>query len=519
MVGLRHQTTTNESRPQVKTDSTPLRASHVNTDTSDDDQRTLFPNHEGPVVRPSRYRVERSGDDRVTPLGGVGLAASLVRRLHLSREIDARVHVLRRHLPYRESDHVLAHALNLFSGGECLEDMAALQTSGAVCRMLGACRLPDPTTGGDFLRRFDDESLRGLDAAIDAAQQRVWKKRFGKRKQRRVTVDIDSTLCPVYGNTKEGADFNYKGAWSYHPLVVSIDGTNEVLRIVNRPGNAHSVEGAASVVASVAPMLKERFHEVVLRGDNAFACQEVMQVCEEHRMRFALVCKAHDNLVNLANGVEETEWKPFRTRSARARRARAKSTGYRKRRRPRNLRRATVKRRGKRNLELVKQWVAELPYSPTGCDVQYRLVIRRQLISETDPQGHLFEKWRYRFCLTNLDDCSADDVVDLTYERCDQENVIEQLKNGVSGLGMPTASAIANAAFLRCARLAANLKSWLALLVLPAETIRWQWKRFRLAFVYVAVEVIRHARQVILRILGSSRFHDRFQVGLQKLQT
>jgi len=110
-------------------------------------------------------------------------------------------------------------------------------------------------------------------------------------------------------------------------------------------------------------------------------------------------------------------------------------------------------------------------------------------------------------------------VLDLTYERCDQENVIEQLKNGVSGLGMPTASANANAAFLRCARLAANLKSWLALLVLPTETIRWQWKRFRLAFVYVAVEVIRHARQIVLRILGGSRFHDRFQVGLQKLQT
>jgi len=519
MVRLPHQNTSNESRPQVKIDSTPLRASHVNTGTSDDDQRNLFPERPGPVVRPPRYRVERSGDDRVTPLGGVGLAASLVRRLHLSRDIDARVQVLRRHVPYRESDHVLAHALNLFSGGECIEDMAALQTSRAACRMLGACRLPDPTTGGDFLRRFDDENLRGLDEAIDATQQRVWKKRFGKKKQPRVTVDIDSTLCPVYGKTKEGADFSYKGGWSYHPLVMSIDGTNEVLRIINRPGNAHSVEGAADIVASVAPMLKERFREVVLRGDSAFACQEVMQVCEQHGLRFALVYKAYENLVELADGLEEAEWRPFRPRAARARSERKNDPGYRARRRPRNRRRETVKRRRKPNLALVKQWVAEVPYTPTGCDVPYRLVIRRQLLHETDRQGHLFEKWRYRFCITNLTGCSAADVVDLTYERCDQENVIEQLKNGVSGLSMPTASAPANAAFLRCARLAANLKAWLSLLALPAETRRWHWKRFRLAFVYVAVEVIRHARQVTLRILGSSRFHDRFQVGLQKLQT
>jgi hypothetical protein len=437
----------------------------------------------------------------------------------MSEEIDSRVQVLQRYVPYRDSDHVAAQTLNLFSGGDCIEDMAALQTSDAVCRMLRACRLPDPTTGGDFLRRFDDDNLTALDAAIDAAQKRVWKKRFGKKKQQRVTIDIDSTLCEVYGKTKEGADFSYKGGWSYHPLVVSIDGTNEVLRIVNRPGNVHSSEGAPDVVASVVPMMKERFREVVLRGDSAFVNQEMVQVCEEHGLRFAFVYKAYKNLVELAESLEETAWKPFKTRAARARDAHQSRPGHRKRRRPINHRRQAVKRQRKPNLALVNQWVTETEYEPTGCNVAYRLIIRRQQIHETDRQGELFEKVRYRFCLTNMDDRSVEDVIDLTYQRCDQENVIEQLKNGVSGLGMPTANANANQAFLRCARLASNLKSWLSLLALPPETLRWHWKRFRLAFVYVAVEVIRHARQVTLRILGSSRFHDRFLTGLQKLQT
>ena len=158
-----------------------------------------------------------------------------------------------------------------------------------------------------------------------------------------------------------------------------------------------------------------------------------------------------------------------------------------------------------RDLKLEQQWVAEFGYSPTRCASTFRVIVRRQRIEETK-QGMLFELWRYRFLITNLRG-SAQDVVDLTYQRCDQENVIEQLQNGVAAMRMPTGDFLANAAFLRCARLAHNIKCWLALLALPTETIRWEWKRFRQAFVFVAARVVLRARQVWIELANSPRYH------------
>jgi len=121
--------------------------------------------------------------------------------------------------------------------------------------------------------------------------------------------------------------------------------------------------------------------------------------------------------------------------------------------------------------------------------------------------------------LSNLPESySAEQVARLTYQRCDQENVIEQLQNGIAAMRMPAASFAANAAFLVCSRLAHNIKPWLAMLALPAEVMRWEWKRFRQAFVYFAARVIHKARQVIVRIADSHRFATIVHRGIMRLQ-
>ena len=124
----------------------------------------------------------------MTPYGGLALAVELCRRLKVAQTINEHVKLLKVHLPYFESDHVLAMAFNLYCGGTCIEDLANLQHSEAVRRLLGARRLPDPTTAGDFLRRFDEDghySLAGLRRVNDALRARAWKvvaRRRGKRK-------------------------------------------------------------------------------------------------------------------------------------------------------------------------------------------------------------------------------------------------------------------------------------------------------------------------------------------------
>ena len=113
--------------------------------------------------------VEVADRSTVTPYGGLALASAFLRRFRVAQAIDERVQVLKLHLPYHESDHVIAQALNLYAGGTCIEDQAAFQHDEGVLRMLGACRIPDPTTAGDFLRRFEEHrnpaALSGLRAA------------------------------------------------------------------------------------------------------------------------------------------------------------------------------------------------------------------------------------------------------------------------------------------------------------------------------------------------------------------
>jgi hypothetical protein len=296
-------------------------------------------------------------------------------------------------------------------------------------------------------------------------------------------------------------------------LVISLAETQECLRLVNRPGNVSSADGAADHLRDLVPLLRSRFRKVLVRGDSAFCQQAIFDLCDTQGISFAMVSAAQPNFEKLAEGIPERRWRAFR--------AVAKSSvpACRRRRRGKNRRRERARARGKRDLKLEKQWVAEIYYQPARGARPYRLIVRRQRIEESD-QGELFELWRYRYVLTNLPRSTpADEVVRQTYRRCDQENVIEQLQNGIAAMRQPTGTLLANWAYLVCARLAQNMKSWLAMLALPAETLRWEWKRFRRSFVYVAARVITSGRRWLLRVADSHRFAADLVLGITRLQT
>jgi hypothetical protein len=487
-----------------------IRSSHVNSGTSLSREALTCSGKRGGELRHPKLEVSIERSD-TTPYGGIALAARLADSLSLPREIDRHVRVLKRRNPFSASDHVLIHVYNLFLGGTCIEDIGELQRSNPIVRILGAKRLPDPTTAGDFLRRFDEESLVALDRVIDGAQERVWRRLHGGKKQKLAIIDLDSHVRHVYGDQKEGADFTYKGGFGYHPLLLTLSGMQEVLRAVNRPGNVVSSHGVVEQMRAVMPRLAERFERNLWRGDSAFACQPIYDFCEEAGDYFAFVSPAQKNFEQYSLSVKERDWRVFVAKHK-------LSTGP-KRRRGINRRRSKARARRLRDLKLEKQWLAELEYKPARSENFYRLIIRRQRIEEA-VQGELFQMWRYRYVITNLPyRYSAEEVVRLTYGRCDQENIIEQLQTGLAGMKMPTGKFLANAAYLTCARLAHNLKCWLAQLVLPQETIRWKWKRFRRALVYVAVRVTCSGRRTLLKIADSHRFSQLFCKAIVRLQT
>ena len=476
-----------------------VRASHVNQGTSFAGQSGHESPKRGPVLGHPKLQLSSESSDS-TPYGGLALAVGLVRSLDIARDLDRELSLLASHRPFHESDHVLTHVYNLYAGGTCIEDIADLQTSQPVRRILGADRIPDPTTAGDFLRRFDANALGALDRVIDQAQEKVWKRRYGKKKAARAIVDLDSCVRPVYGDQKEGTDFTYKGSFGYHPLVISLAGTMECLRLINRSGNEASATGSDTHLRELFPMLGRRFKQVIVRGDSAFAKQAIFDACDEAGQFFAVVSPQQSNFASLFEALPGEQWKPYRQRKENPERR------GKQRKRGANRRRERALSRKKRNLQLEKQWIAEIPYQPDRSEQPYRLIARYQEIEEYE-QGELFQLTRFRFILSNLPpSVSAEEVMDLTYQRCDQENLIEQLQSGVAAMRMPTGGMLSNAAFMTCARLAHNLKPWLAQLALPQETLRWEWKRFRRSFVYCAARVVHTARQVHVRFADSHRF-------------
>ena len=512
-----------------------IRASHVNSGTSVPADELPWPERrDRPVARLPKLHVEVDQRTRVTRFGGLSLAAQITRLLKIPQILDRHVHVLKRHLPYHESDHVLAQAFSLYCGGTCIEDMAHLQHDEPLLDLLGACRLPDPTTGGDFLRRFEfDENPRALwdlQRANDEIQTKAWERIKKKQRQRRrrgrkkaetwTTVDMDGHLEETTGSQKE-ADFSRKGKWSYQPLAISLGETGEVLALRNRLGSVPACSAASVVLQGCLQRVKGVFGKRVLtRADSEFDRADVRQACEAEGTYFALVGREFKNRPGIAEGVPEEDWSPFRTRAARARSERKRAPGYRPRRKKVDLRQARVAEKGWEELVLLQQWVTEVSYVPAEDPSKtYRLVIRRQLIDHRQGQQTLFTEYRYRYVVTNLPESwSTADVIDATYKRCDQEKVIQQLGAGVSAWRMPVAEFDGNSAWLEIARLAWNLGKWVAQLALPAEVVRWEWKRFRLAFVLVSAQVVNKGRRLWLRLSSSHRFHEDLVSAHARLQ-
>lgn len=503
-----------------------FRASHVNSGTAVPPGELPWPKTRGRVTRLPKVHVEVDEASEVTPYGGLDLVTLFCRRFRVADCLDRHVRVLKRYLPYRESDHLLAQALNLYVGGTCIEDQANLQGSEAVRRLLGACRIPDPTTSGDFLRRFDavrnPGALPGLRAAVDEVQGDVWKRlRRGRRRRPLAVVDIDVKGKKLYGTKKQGADFSYTGVWSYRALVFTLAEVGECLAVRLRPGNTKDPVGVPEVIRELTPRLKEHFVDVLFRADNAFDESPVRKACEDAGAYFAFVGRGGKHRSTAADAIPVGRWSAFTPRAQRQRDLAKARPGYRPRRRSRNRRRRRARERGYLELRLRRQALAEVPLVVGNRVVEAgRLVFRRQLIHKFKGQDLLVPLTRYRYVVTNLpaESYSSEAVVDLTYERCDQENVIEQLGSGLAAWRMPVREFDGNAAWLEIARLAWNLGKWIAQLALPEEVVRWEWKRFRQAFVFAAAKVLKRGRRIILRYFGSHRWVGTLLHAHQKLQ-
>jgi hypothetical protein len=187
------------------------------------------------------------------------------------RAIDDAVELLAVHMPYSESDHVLNLAYNVLTGGTRLEDIDRHRNDVPLMDGLGTKLLPDPTTAGDFLRRFDAKDVVTLMDAINSVRPQLWRSRCRDLFGEVVYLDVDGTIVPTTGERKAGMGISFKGIWGYHPLVITLANTREVLYLVNRPGNAPSHQGAAEWIDKAIDLVRPHAPRVCVRGDTDFS--------------------------------------------------------------------------------------------------------------------------------------------------------------------------------------------------------------------------------------------------------
>ena len=466
-----------------------------------------------PSFRASNVQYDVADRTRAMAVGGIGAVHLLARRSGLVDAIDRRLEVLKMHRPYHESDHVLNLAYNVLCGGTCLDDLELLRNDEVYLDALGTVRIPDPTTAGDFCRRFERPHVEALMGAINEVRVKVWRRQEASFFDEAI-LEADGTLVPTTGECKEGMDISYQGEWGYHPLVVSLANTHEPLFIENRSGNRPSHEGAAGWFGQAIVLCREAgFRSIRLRGDTDFSQTAHLDGWHEDDVTFTFGLDAMPNVIAIAERLEESRWAPL------VRRAKA-PVKTQPRARPENVKERIVKERGFKNVRLQSEQVADFDYQPTQCKRPYRVVVVRKNLTVEQGEQRLFDEIRYFFYITNDRASSVQQVVRHANQRCDQENLIDQLKHGVRALHAPVNTLMSNWAYMVMTSLGWTLKAWLALWPQPAgrwqarhrdqqhALLRMEFKTFCNRLIRVPCQIIRGARRIVYRLLSWNPWQD-----------
>jgi len=455
-----------------------------------------------PVFAGANVQYEISERHDGTGLCGIAAIHELVKKIKLAETIDQALSLLKIHSPYFESDHVLNIIYNVIAGGTALDDLEHLRRDKSYMDILGAHRIPDPTTSGDFLRRFREDDIVALMDAINEVRLHIWDIRAKDDPSffNHAIIECDGTLIETLGECKQGMEYTYKKIWGYHPLVVTLANTREVLFVVNRPGNAPSHQGSAAWINKAIELVSRRFKRIEVRGDTDFSLTKHMDGWSE-RTKFIFGFDASTAMKKKAEALQEADWREL-VRQPKY------TINTDPRRRPYNVKEEIVFVREFTNYRLLSEQVSEFSYQPRACQTPYRVVVVRKNISEEKGEYSFLPFIKYFFYITNNWEMSQAEVVRGANQRCDQENIIAQLKSGINSLRAPVGDLNANWAYMAIASQAWNLKSWLGLAGAPnAESesvIRMEFKQFQRAVIAVACQVVHAARRVICRVLGFS---------------
>ncbi len=460
------------------------------------------------MIAPPTIRYELADRVQATTAGGLGVIQELVQQLDLAQIINRTCPIFKFRLPYSEADHVLNIAYNLLAGGTCLEHLELRRNDEAYLNALGAERIPDPTTAGDFCRRFSPWDVFALQESWHEARLKVWQQQPDSFFDLAV-IEADGTMVETCGERKEGIGMNYQKQWGYHPLVMTLAHTREVLYLVNRSGNRPSHERAFAYFDRAIDLCRRAgFRRIRLRGDTDFSQTQQLDRWHDDHVEFVFGMDAMPKLVEIAQNLPDSAWNLLQRKQRISDQPRA--------RRP-NIKERLVIEKEYTNKRLEREFVAEFEYSPAACRHTYRMIVLRKQVSVTKGQQKLFDDSPYFFFLTNItaDELTAAEIIGQSNQRCDQENILSQLKQ-MGALSAPLHCLTSNGAYMAMATLAWNLKCWLALSLTESgpprskekrrvekqRLLRMDFSTFRQSLILVPTQIIRTSRRLIYRLLA-----------------
>ena len=411
-------------------------------------------------------------DGRSVAHAGLILSATLAERLGIKEAADEMImlgEVAGAAFPGRKV-MTLIHAMAL--GGDSIDDTDILR-SGETSRVLGH-RVMAPSTLGTFLRAFTFGHVRQLDRLSETVLARAWRAGACPDKDSLV-IDIDSSICEVYGHQKQGASFGYTKKRGYHPLLATRAGSGEVLHARQRKGAANTARGAAHFITELCGRVRRAgaSGRICLRADSGFHSKNVMDACTKADVRFSITARLTAPVNRAIATIDESAWQTI---------------DY---------------------TEHGEAQVAETTYK------SLRLVVRRTRILPREGQEELFPGWRHHAFVTDMDGPATErDEFHRHHAVC--ELAIRDLKE--EGLAhTPSGLFAANAAWLVIASLAHNLTRWLAKLGLEiagpvvAHTIRRR---------YLALpgRITRSARRTQLRLPARWPWAEDFLAALARIR-
>lgn len=409
-------------------------------------------------IRPGHTIRLEVTDEPLTVHTGLSLFYAMAEALEVPRILDERVHVKERERGYPESEHILALAANAFIGGDYLDDLEALREDIAIQKAIGRKEIPDPTTAGDFCRRFTLGHILQMNQAFAEIQAQVYQ----RRKEIRVwTIDADAKVHEVFGAKKEGAEKSYNGIYSLQPMYAFVHETEEMLHSELRTGNTHPGAKAVAFLRRMSRKIPARIQEIYLRSDSAFYNKAVVEFCEGKGWQFSITADQTGPLMRRVEGLADSAWKTDPGDP---------SLAY-----------------------------AEFFYQPVNWPREYRFLVRREK-KEKKAQGVLFAPLAYSYYVVVTNRAGeAQSLMEGHDQRGAMERRIGQFTNEFLS-HLPLGGFMANWVYLLCAQLAYNLSYWLRDLVLPPFYRKKHIKRIRRCVGLVAAKVTHGGHQIRLKV-------------------